>query len=161
MPDLLPVDEADTKLIELSTIRAELTAARAELAQLRTIAENAHYAQGPYWGCVDPDDLDCEEYWDGTERREDVEWCSHVVHHHATYADLAARQLLEHAIGDVLTELAAAEPDLDDIREAIENGVMAAGGELDDHSPTTPRGDLYARVRDAYMAKVTAGADRG
>jgi len=58
------------------------------------------YIRGPE-GCANGD-RDCDEYWhdDGTDRPE-VEWCSHVEHRVATFADVEARQRLEWLLADI------------------------------------------------------------
>ncbi len=132
-------------------------AAEAELERLRPIAAAAAWIYGP-GSCVseDGEDPDCDEYWDGLERRPDVKYCSHVVRLHATAEDVRARWYLEHALGDVLTELASTDPDVKYMRDELERAILAAGEELDEHSPTSPRSDLYAQVRAACSAKAMA-----
>lgn len=152
----VPVDDL---IADKDDWEARALAAEAEVERLRPIAADAHWIYGPA-SCVDEDDdPDCGEYWDGLERRPDVKYCSHVVHLHATADDVRARWYLEHALGDVLTELVTTDPDVEYMRDALELAILAADKELDEHSPTSPRADIYSQVRAAHTAKVRASLE--
>lgn len=143
----LPLDVDDANLIELDALRAEVP-------ELRRIAEAAEYATGPA-GCVDPEDSDCEEYTDedGNDRPE-VKWCSHVETRHATFADVHVRERLEALLDELLNAVVLDMPAprrglaaelAERIKAGVNSIVWSLQAEVDDGDHITD-GRLYRRV---------------
>lgn len=141
----LPFDETDMRRIEE---RAELARLRDEVTGLRKVADAARYASGPR-GCFDPeDDVTCPEYFtdDTLMERNDVQWCSHVERHHATFADVAAREMLE----DLIEEVLADSPE--EVAERLLEGVYA----IVCHLENTVDGGETITARSLYQQAVAA-----
>lgn len=114
-----------TLLSETDELRVQVNALTTEVTQLRTIRDNAAYITGPT-ECTE--DRDCEEYGDNEtgEDLPDVEWCSHIEHHHATWGDVHIREQLERLVVEILG--LATNPAQDaviDIREVIHNAIYS------------------------------------
>lgn len=101
-PDRPPTQWAyDRACAALEKHRQLANAAEAEVQRLEALLEPARYVQGPA-GCSDPEDRNCPEYIDEHgNNRDDVDWCSHVEHRVATFADVHARERLEWMVLDV------------------------------------------------------------
>lgn len=84
----------------LAMLRAELDRVNAENERLRKEIEPARYVWGDP-GCAG-EDRECDDYFteDG-DLKPEVEWCSHVVHRIATFADVWARERLEALVEDI------------------------------------------------------------
>ena len=156
-----PLPLGDEALVSLSTLRGELAAARARIAELEPIVA----AAACLWGqqeCAEGQ-CDCAEYIDPEtgEPRPGLTRCPNVEERHATATDIVVRADLEYLVEQLLDMLGADRPpDWADLRDEIETVVLRADEHLDDDDPRgeKPRPDLYRRVRDAYLDDCRASA---
>lgn len=120
---------------ELDELRIQHDALRALVGPLRAIRDAAHYIAGPS-GCIDPELRDCEEYGDDEtgEDPPEVEWCSHVEHRYANYADVYIRERLEWLVNEVHGLVATSTDGIGaEVREAVHGAISSMAS--DNESP--------------------------
>lgn len=151
----LPFDPATDRLVERSTLLAEVARLRAEVARLGLIVDGALYWRGQE-DCIEGD-CDCAEYVDENgNTRPGLDRCPNIEAHHATSTDAIIRGRLEHLLADVLDMLGAdTPPDWSDVRDEIHTGVRWAGEVLDDDG-VQDQPELYERVYAADRIETSA-----
>jgi hypothetical protein len=109
-------------VLEAAQDRAESERFRAQLAEARKVSEAAHYLVGNPDCIPGDDDPTCPEYFtDGGESPSGVEYCSHVEHRYATWADRYAREHLDEALRDVQQQLKAGAATTAELVESIDD----------------------------------------
>lgn len=154
----LPFDPDTDRLVERSTLLAEVARLRAEVARLGLIVDGALYWRGQE-ECFEGD-CDCPEYVDENgDRRPGLDHCPNIQICYARQVDALVRGRLEDLLSDVLDMLGAdTPPDWAHVREEIHAGVRRAGEAVDDDDPRGEKDhpDLYRRVYDADQAETLA-----
>lgn len=115
-------DGALEVVLEAAQDRAEVQRLRAQLAEAQKVSEAAHYCVADPDCQPGDDDPTCPEYFtDGGESPSGIEYCSHVEHHYATWADRYARERLDEALRDIRQRLAAGEDAPAELVETIDD----------------------------------------